>query len=86
MSILEDKKRKLETLKPKDKKKHSSNVLKEGAKDLYKGKFDGTLKGHMYGRMVLSILLLFSQFKSKNILTFLSLSLRYLPIYPPLSS
>ena len=50
MSMLEDKKRKLETLKPKDKKKHSSNVLKEGAKDLYKGKFNGTLKGHMYGK------------------------------------
>jgi len=50
MSMLEDQKRKLETLKPENKKKHSSDVLKEGAKDLYKGEFNGTLKGHMYGK------------------------------------
>ena len=49
MSKLEDKKRKLETFKPEDKKVHSSDVLKKEPNDLYKGKFDGTLKGYMRG-------------------------------------
>ena len=50
MSMLEDRKRKLETFKSEDKKVYSSDLLQEGASDLYKGEFNGTLKGYMYGK------------------------------------
>ena len=48
--MLEDRKRKLETLKPEDKKVHSFDLLQERVTDLFKGEFNGQLSGSMYGK------------------------------------